>query len=746
MRKLLVHGSLLTMLALLAGCSSGTPTEVEDKPQTSKLGDAIDISLSDLLTRPRSELAEMADELTTKIHIQEKGRRVGSLNLSLLGDFRLPLVVPVWREARYSASAGFSLPPYFADGKDSKLALHVARYGDLEAARKLVEPGDTETVRHIEACALEQNYPLEWTRLAGLHLHAGQIRLATGDVDGATEIVVFHRQLRSLFGSKAMKSPLGASLLARGRETLERAAKAWQEDKKTDLAGQARAALDEWGELAPPPLALRQEMERAELERALRARGEGACLQPQSTLRALDVLELPFPDEGAEAVLACLDKAGRLQDVFITYKAGLGEYFPEPEDFAHLFEESQMAGKPGPKSTGLRGRAYSVDSWTCEVTLVNHGAGMGALVHFGTGKEPQPWKALDRDFGVLNLDRSFDQTRFLCAPEHRKDSLVVSQPNVLKQVANPLTEFALRQVVIDRTKERDLVSRFAIEYKVGDAGCPPMHQVALPLWTSLGVPRLEGAEDSQGGHLALIWEDPRTRYSLWLPYESGQSARLDVSDQQSPDRVAEREAAAVALDRKERVSRVKTGKSVARLPRQLDQFDLGASRAQISELLPTGQAVLKREAPGMLMVTFTGEPGRDDKYVIRQLFVRFDNEDHAGEIRIRYVGGNGPGNPSQWMTEILNGFKKRAGAPLETPAPWASVWSDVSGRKSAARCYQWRDDTTELSYQFDAGGAEVCLQDRPFDASYALPAFEYLARGTAGCLLGMPRDTLLQNL
>src|SRR5205807_1383008 len=83
------------------------------------------------------------------------------------------------------------------------------------------------------------------------------------------------------------------------------------------------------------------------------------------------------------------------------------------------------------------------------------------------------------------------------------------QPNVLKQVANPLTEFALRQVVIDRTKERDLVSRFAIEYKVGDAGCPPMHQVALPLWTSLGVPRLEGAEDSQGGHLALIWEDPR---------------------------------------------------------------------------------------------------------------------------------------------------------------------------------------------------------------------------------------------
>src|SRR5438128_12248467 len=108
MLKLLVNCWILAMVALLTGCGS-VPTEVEDKPQTSKLGDAIDISLSDLLTRPRSELAEMADELTTKIHIQEKGRRVGSLNLSLLGDFRLPLVVPVWREARYSASAGFSL-------------------------------------------------------------------------------------------------------------------------------------------------------------------------------------------------------------------------------------------------------------------------------------------------------------------------------------------------------------------------------------------------------------------------------------------------------------------------------------------------------------------------------------------------------------------------------------------------------------------------------------------------------------
>src|SRR5260370_26566215 len=96
MLKALVNCWILAMVALLTGCGS-VPSEVDDKPQTSKLGDSIDISLSDLLNRPRNELAELAEEWTTKIHIQEKGRRAGSLYLSLLEQFRLPLVVPIWR-------------------------------------------------------------------------------------------------------------------------------------------------------------------------------------------------------------------------------------------------------------------------------------------------------------------------------------------------------------------------------------------------------------------------------------------------------------------------------------------------------------------------------------------------------------------------------------------------------------------------------------------------------------------------
>jgi hypothetical protein len=83
------------------------------------------------------------------------------------------------RQARYSAKDGFSLPLYVQEGsKDSVLALHLARYGDSEAANQLVEPGDTEISQQIQAARFEREYPVEWTRLVGLLLHSAQMRLA----------------------------------------------------------------------------------------------------------------------------------------------------------------------------------------------------------------------------------------------------------------------------------------------------------------------------------------------------------------------------------------------------------------------------------------------------------------------------------------------------------------------------------------------------------------------------------------
>ena len=561
-------------------------------------------------------------------------------------------------------------------------------------------------------------------------------------------MVVLHRQLKSILGPRAAQSPLGAALLPRGRETLERAATVWQEDKKSELAGQAKAALAEWGEASPPPLALRHGAARGELKRALNSSAAGRCMAAANPVRALDVFEIPFPEEGLEALIACLDEAGRLDDLYITYRAGMNEYLTDPAHFAQLFEEGRVTGTESQKATGLRGRIYRIDDWTCEVTLVKHGAGLGALVHFGTGKQTQAWETLARDFGALNLDRTFEQTRFRCMPEQRKDTLVVSQPAVLAQIDKPVPALTTKQVVISRSKERDLIAEFAIEYNIDDRGCPPLHQVALPLWTRYGTPEIRGTADDQGGHLALVWEDGRTHYTLRLPYEAAQPVHFEVSDRQSSENSAQREATVLALDHAERKARVQAGKAIARLPRQLEQFELGMSRAQVTDVLPTGQAILKRAVPGMIIVTFAGEPARDEKYVIRQLFVRFANDDRAAEIRVRYADGPGAAVGGNWMAEIQSGFRKRAGSPLESPAAWASLWSDLSGRKSAARRYEWQDDLTQLMYQFDPAGVEVCLSDRPLEqvSGSGLPALEYLPRGTAGCLLDAGRNTLLQNL
>src|SRR4029077_14965992 len=129
MRKYLLCFGITALVVSLTGCGSSVPTELESKPQTSRLGDSIDISLAELLAKPRKELAELADEWTTKIHIQEQGHRTGKLYVSLLAEFRLPLVVPIWRESKYSAKAGFSLPPYVKEeSRDNQLALHLARY------------------------------------------------------------------------------------------------------------------------------------------------------------------------------------------------------------------------------------------------------------------------------------------------------------------------------------------------------------------------------------------------------------------------------------------------------------------------------------------------------------------------------------------------------------------------------------------------------------------------------------------
>src|SRR5204862_7119782 len=119
----------------------------------------------------------------TKIDYQQRALNEGRLQYYLLPKVRLPLVVPIWQNAKYSTRLAFSVPSYVSDRKDAPLAFHLARYGDLTAAEKLAEPADIAALSHIQASAAERAYPLEWTRLTALLFHAAEIRLASGEAE-----------------------------------------------------------------------------------------------------------------------------------------------------------------------------------------------------------------------------------------------------------------------------------------------------------------------------------------------------------------------------------------------------------------------------------------------------------------------------------------------------------------------------------------------------------------------------------
>jgi hypothetical protein len=186
---------------------------------------------------------------------------------------------------------------------------------------------------------------------------------------------------------------------------------------------------------------------------------------------------------------------------------------------------------------------------------------------------------------------------------------------------------------------------------------------------------------------------------------------------------------------------------VRRIPRDLEQVQLGMTRDQVLHVLPSGRAVLKQDMPGGMTVTFNGDPAQDATHVARQLFVRFGPGGRAVELRVRYFDGPAAGKSPTWATELLAAVKRRCGAPDEVPAIWGDVWTDFPPRKQAAAGFRWKDDVTILTCQRDAGAVELSLLDRPRDqeAGVSLPRLEYLVRGPDDCQLGVTRDDLLQR-
>ena len=222
------------LVLALASCSGSPPpvTTASVSPPEPR------VSLQDLLGKSRSELAAQCSEWQEKILVQQKAHKDGQLPYGLLRDLRLPFVMPGLREAKFSPQLGFSLPPYAAEGvKDAELALLYARHGDGEAARKLVDPGDVETLRRIDGYALSRNYPIEWTRLVGLLLHHAEIGIACNDQDAADDLIAWHQELAKLLDDRAKQSPLATALLARRPRGFDPCGQSLEERKSNSDCG-----------------------------------------------------------------------------------------------------------------------------------------------------------------------------------------------------------------------------------------------------------------------------------------------------------------------------------------------------------------------------------------------------------------------------------------------------------------------------------------------------------------------------
>jgi hypothetical protein len=438
-------------------------------------------------------------------------------------------------------------------------------------------------------------------------------------------------------------------------------------------------------------------------------------------------------------VLTLFGPADRLREILVTYRTGVSTLYPKPRDLADALEQDGLSGTDT-KSPGLLTRSYPLGGFTCEAVIVSRGNPVGAFVCLRGEKTEAA--SLPRDFGAVSLDRGFEQNRLRLAPEEGGAAARTERPAALAQLKHPLRRAKAIQATVERAGDQDATARLWLRCSA-DAGAA-LHETALALWAAGGPARLSGQEDENGGALVLAWDDGHTRVTLHWPYTTGEALALEVADVSGTD-PARRAADAAAFDRKERQDRLAAGTPLTRLPRFLDYegVRLGAGREQALQGLPRGESVVKQNVAGGVLVGLVGEAPKGAPHVARQSFVRFGADGKVVELRTRYGEGTAGAN---WVAALVNGLKRRHGAPAEVTGSWASVWSDLPARKPAATTSRWQDDLTVLTCQRDAWGAEVVLRDVSGAEPAAAPAPpEFLPRGPAGELaVGAGREEVLK--
>jgi hypothetical protein len=754
-RTLLRCCALLAALGLF-GCRKADPVAPDDDPPdtTSRLGDSTEHDLADWLKQPRAQLAAHVKEAAAAAAKLQSGAREDPQTLVLLPRFAPPLAAPVLNRTAFDPDRGVSVPAWLAAGeRDADLARHLARHGDVESALKLA-PADPTLRRELEALRGERDFPVEWAQLVGLTVYAAEMRVARGEIEGATDIVLIHRQLRELLGPRHAKGPLGAALLPLGRRALVLGAAAWRlpHHNKPLLADDIDAALKEWGD-APAP-ALPSAARGAAGLFGVAPQGRAVTfVTPAQRDRALDLLALPAPPEGVSAVVAFLD-GGRPSEVLFAYRGKVAELYLDDVSLAYGLAERDFAARPAEKDSSLPWQCFAGGGLTYDVALLPRSPVLGGLVRVRAADAAPAAAPLPRHLGPAHLDRTFEQARRQVGPGGESERLVTYKAAaVLERFRDPIARApaaaTLARAADAASRFDDPVASVALAWPT-EANFEALTKVVVPLWSLLGPARVENVESEgrTGSHLALTWQDAKTRFVLTLPYHDEEGPELVVADARGPEALKERRAEATRFDRQERAERWEKGQRFERLPRSLvvAGVKLGDPRAKAEKVLaaiPESKARREPFAGGVLVVCTDPVPPTATFHP-RQLIVRFGPDDTVAEVRAVYAE---PGvKPTANNPTLADLLRQDCGAPEKGPAPWARLWADLPAQGSAS-FQRWLDDQTFMTYQRDGGGGEVVLRDRPlaqFDG-VPLPPLAFVSRGVEGCLLGQGKDAVLKR-
>lgn len=755
MRLRWFYSGMLLLVVGLSGCGKKVEDPGPVVDETTRLGTEIDIKLTDWLAEPRPKLAEMFKETHDRVQARLKDIRANADAVALLPKLRAPLTIPVLRQAEFAPSQGISLPPYLKEGnRDSLVALHLARHGDVEAALMLVDPADRETTQQIEACRMDRNYPVEWTRLVGLTLQEAQLKMAMGEVEGATELVLLHRQLRTLLDAKTAAGPLGAALLPIGQRALKDALVEWREsvNKKTAVAEEIETTLKDWGEAPALQPTFVPGARRAAVAGAFSEISEGRLLavkSPLPLLRVLDLQNLPVIGEGLEGALAWFDAKDQLTELWYLYEGRIGELFPDPLHLAHHLVDHGLQSKGVEKAGGLSHQDFTAGKLLLDVTRMDRSLVLGAVIRVADVSAPllSPSLPADpRNFGAVHLGRTFEQTRIELAPQEAPGPVLsLKKADVLAQLKFPVVASSPAEVLLEKAGDQNLIDGLTIQWSAEDKlNLTALSKLLLPLWGAYGPSRFESAKDA----LVLSWEQVPLRLTLALPYNGTESPVFALRDQRGIADAPERLKEATAFDLKLRKARWEDKKPLVRLPRYLQwaSLELGLSRSEVLKALPQD---LKARPPvktanGDLSVLFTSKAPRTAVFFPQQLVLRFGADDKLAEVRIRYQ--EGLAKPSAATPSLLDILKK-AGMPESPTAPWLGLWADYPPSRPEPTYQRWIDDRTILTYQRDNSSTEVVLQDRPLESpgGVALQPFELLPRGCEAGQLGDTREALMKR-